>query len=65
MQNFFLKHTAGVFGYLAGTSLRRIPPVDSGDMALMAGSLRSSSWLGCSPQHLTAFVAIAQDSVQG
>lgn len=65
MHDFFLKRTADVFGYLAGTSIRRIQLVDSGDVALMADPLRSSPWLGCSHQHLVAFVAIAQDSRQG
>lgn len=31
----------------------------------MAGSLRSSSWLGYSHQYLMTFAAIAEDSVQG
>lgn len=47
------------------TSIRRIWLVTSRDVALMAGSLRSSSWLGYSHQYLMTFAAIAQDSVQG
>lgn len=64
MQNNFVKHTADVLGYLADTSMRRIQLVNSRDVPLVAGSLRSSSWLGCSHQHLMAFAAIAQDSGQ-